>query len=504
MNSNVERSVWNPVLRRELLVGFRSPQMRWIVSLYLLVPFLVIANGWPSGAPYYGGSDLAVRIWESFRSTQLWLVILLTPIFAAYVVSAEFEQRTAEFLWTTLVPPPVVILSKMAAVVLLCSSLLVASLPALSLIFFLGGVDMRAVAEGYAMLVATMLCAASVAVCFSAVCRRGHVSLFFTYVMFLLLFVVGGIVTGKARGFSSEAVNLLIITFAFGALACLAGMKPVGERSRPNVKPIDDADALKRRRERWPYYIVDPLRRLPPLTDSANVLAVQEPRIHPLHRSGWGYRFAAFFAVPAMSLMIESIIDGREPHAYVALWWSNLVIGGVWTILLHAVSMTMEQELGTLDGLRLTRVRPLQVLFGKWKASWRMRWALMLMGVVSLVVANVYENRTPGAWLPQTLSWWVGMETIGLLTLAVASFCSRTMVAVALSLLASLVIISLPIWLEHETLWGDWFIPGLKQFHPSPAFWRPVVYQVIPWSVIGACCLAMAVIGTVRKWRAER
>src|ERR1043166_507404 len=141
MHADLERTIWNPVLRRELLTGLRSPRLRWILLFYPLGPFAAVASSWPTGASFYGGGDLAIRVWRNFLTTQAVLIILLTPVFAAYTVSSEFEQNTAEFLWTTLVPPGVILLSKLAAVFVLTVALLIASLPALSLIFFLGGVD---------------------------------------------------------------------------------------------------------------------------------------------------------------------------------------------------------------------------------------------------------------------------------------------------------------------------------------------------------------------------
>src|ERR1041385_5387689 len=94
-----EESLWNPVLRRELLSGLRSPRARWVLLLYLVVPFVVIAFAWPTNDVYYGGSRVAVQIWYTFLIGQIFLVMLLTPVFAAYSVSNEFEQKTAEFLW---------------------------------------------------------------------------------------------------------------------------------------------------------------------------------------------------------------------------------------------------------------------------------------------------------------------------------------------------------------------------------------------------------------------
>src|ERR1051325_8609666 len=258
MNAVVYRPLWNPVLIRELLSGFRSPRLQWILLLHLLIPFLVIVAAWPTAAPYYGGSALAVHVWERFFFSQLWLVVLLTPIFAAYVISSEFEQRTAEFLWTTLLPPRSIVWGKLLAVVFLSVSLLIASLPALSLIFFLGGVDVNQLIRGYSFLVAIAVCATAIAVFFSATFRRGHFSLLCTYAL------LAGYLLVSLESFHAAASTIPVILLLFGSalvfglLACFAGSRSIGEQAKPNVKPLDDPAALKKRREHWPYYLVDP------------------------------------------------------------------------------------------------------------------------------------------------------------------------------------------------------------------------------------------------------
>jgi hypothetical protein len=386
-------------------------------------------------------------------------------------------------------------------VVCLCASLLIASLPALSLIFFLGGVDVGTLAQGYALLLALAVCATSTAVYFSAAFRKGHVSLLCTYVLLILYFGASEAMLNGWRSMQGVFALLVGEALVFALLACWAGARPIGELAKANVKPLDDPAALKQRRERWPYYLIDPLRRVPPLPDAVNVLAVQEPRMHPLYRSGWGYRCLYVFMVPAICLTIESMIDPREPHAYMAMWWTSYVIGGVWTVLLHAVSMTMDQELDTMEALRLTSLSPSQFLLGKWLASLRMRWILVLIGLGTLAVANLFENPHPRAWLWQPLSWWVELEILGLAAFAISSFCSRTMIAVALSLVAALCLLGV-----HLALQGfNWFFRDLLFGWSVPSeTWQGETQKLIVWAIIGAAFWLVASMGVLRKWRLER
>ena len=390
MRSFFELTLWNPVLKRELLAGLRSPRLRWILLLYLLAPFVMIVMEWPDGQLYHGGSHLAVQVWSRFKNTQICLIILLTPIFAAYIVSAEFEQQTADFLWTTMIPPWLIILSKMAAVVLLSFGLQIASLPALSTVFFLGGVDSRQIQEGYFALLCITLCATAIAVYFSALIRKGHIALFCSYncLWLVAVFVAVGIFrSGGIGNRFGPYLFLLIVSVVFGFLACLAGNRPVGEKARANFKPIEDPAWLAQRRRTWPYYLVDPMRRLPPISDTGHVVAEQETHIHPLHRSAWGYRCAYLIALLSIPVIGSAIYDrGYSTGFYQVVWWMTFLIAGIWTLLLHAISMTMDQQMGTLDGLRLTPITGDQFLEGKWLASVRMRWIILLGGVTMVAL----------------------------------------------------------------------------------------------------------------------
>jgi len=498
----------NPVFQRELLGGLRSPRLRWILLLYVVVPFAIIASVWPADAKYYGGSDLAARVWDSYFFGQLAMVLLLTPVFAAYTVSAEFQQGTAEFLWTTLVPPRAIIRGKMFAVVLMCIGLLSASLASLSIVFYLGGVDVLEMLAGFALLVLTAACAATIAVFYSAKLKKGHVSLFCTYGTMAVLVPLGAFAVGAFTSVTMQLFDLppepasviMAGSFCFLVLVGLVFAKAtpvdptVGERARPNFKPIDNPAELHWRRKNWPYYLVDPMRRLPPLPDGGNVVARQEPRVHPLHRSEWGYRCASVMGVLAFPLMIVALLN-RDNWDLVSLrasvWWITLAITAGWTVLLHGVSMTMDQEMGTLADLRLTNIRPREFLIGKWLGSLRMRWILLTIGVVTVAGTFIGTDRSElSNWLAP-VEWWLVIELVGFLAFAVSSFCARTMLAVSVSVAAVIALAVVgSVFLAHVTHTARLGIPWDQSW-------------VIYFPLLGLIFWLLAEIGTRRKWNKE-
>lgn len=450
----------NPVLKRELLSGLRSVRLRWILLLYVALPFVVLAWSWPLNSPYFGGSERSTEAWHTFLTVQCGLATLITPIFAAYLVSSEFEQRTADFLWTTRIPPWLIILSKLASVLVLALGLQLASLPALSLVFLLGGVDSREIVAGYGFLAALTLCAGSVAVAMSAGSRKGHASLVSTYValgvpwlatwfVIFFPFTAGRLPVALEWGTAISVLTALPSIL----LACWYGSRPVGEKAKPNVKPVDNPDQLRRRRRTWPYYIVDPLKRWPAMPDSARgvkVIAAIEPQVNAIHRGEWGIRcLYTMTTLSVIPLLLVLVMDGRGGRGLTLfLWWVNFLLAAGYTVLLHAVSTTQDHALGTLDGLRSTLIGPREFLLGKWLASLRMRRWILISGVVTLTLACATESSErswywvnerafliPRALIP--LGWIIAVEFVGWVAFAVSSHVKQTMLALALSLVAS-------------------------------------------------------------------
>ncbi|MBI4026422.1 MAG: ABC transporter permease [Verrucomicrobia bacterium] len=511
----------NPILRRELLAGLRSAKIRWILPVYLIAPFVAMIWVWPVNALYYGGSFHAQAVWWRFLGTQLWMVTVLTPVFAAYTVSSEFEQGTAEFLWTTMIPSWQIILSKMLAVVLLCVALQIVSMPALSLVFFLGGVGADDMALGFSLLLAATIGIGSVALCFSTLIRKGHAALIGTYCVITAFAMAFGIAFLRGGRGEHAVAGMLTLSFFFFWIACANSGRPVGEKARTNVKPIDDPVKLRKRRRTWPYYLVDPLRRIPPIPDHANLVAEQDHRVHPLRRTGTKYR--CMYLMPLLSLpsLLLATFDHWGGDSYSTfLWWLNMLIAGAWVVLSHAVALTMDQEMQTLDGLRLTDIGPDEFLRGKYIASFQSRKFLVIEGVVIMAWIHWVEHPDSLAFVIGPISWWVCLEMLGLIAFAVSSFCSKTAPAIALNLgVCGAILVLTGVFRSGSFAWGYWVLKPFRWFlwvvlgvignfddfyyWHSWAPWQIGFFILASWMLGAVAFLWLAKVGIRRKWRLE-
>jgi hypothetical protein len=561
--------VWDPVLKRELLSGLRSSRIRWILLLYLLVPFLVVMLRWPTGRVYYGGSSLAQEVWLSFMVTQALLIMLLTPIFSAYSISSEYEENTVEFLWTTALAPWKIVFNKMVAISLLGAVLIAASVPGLSTVFFLGGVGANEFLIGYAALLLMVSSITALGTFFSALLRKGHLSLLFCYLslgalmgcfwlfgegLLVLVFPLGlflvSVCLSSLNNLKGTAISwwilavvflcvivvaydplsaivgnpfflrraslalgfLISFTLVFGWMACFLGSEPVGEDVRANFKPIDNPQIIEYRRNNWPYYLVDPLRRHPPIADDANVVAAHEELVNPLLRTSWSYRILLYpqILIGAMSLSLGGYALSPSETIAPVTWWLCLLAMAPWMILVHAISMTMEDETRTFDSLRLTSVTPMEWLLGKWRLSLRKRWLAMLVGLFSVVLIALLAGHSMAFVFWSGISWWFGVETLGLAVFAIASFCRRTMAAIAFSVVGVIAITYglyfLAYWhaLQLDPLLWDLFYSTLGPVDILTGSVAAVpakipFSQTLAWILVG--CLAWLVATRTVRWR---
>ena len=114
-------------------------------------------------------------------------VTLLTPAYVAGAIAADKEKRTLEFLFATDLRNREIVLSKLGARLANLVLFLLAGLPILSFVQFLGGVDPNLVLAGFAATGMTMLGLAAVSILFSVICRRPRDAIAMTDVKQLLL-----------------------------------------------------------------------------------------------------------------------------------------------------------------------------------------------------------------------------------------------------------------------------------------------------------------------------
>ncbi len=455
----------NPILRRELKSALRTRVALMLAAAYLVILAGVIWMMWPASGVYSQAEQASRSIVLAFTVTQLMLVILYAPAFAATAITAEKEQRSYELLFATLLRPVDIVAGKLWSSILCLVIFVVLSFPFFASCFFLGAVSGKETALIYLIAVVSAVFFGLLGLSISALARRSQSALIWTYLAILLVCALpwvpyvllqnwaeGAKLVYSIRSVSPLAAiaSVLIPTFrtppglAAGVLptpwkvyflfvaVASAGMVvfllinaywPVSSRIRPQAKTIDDPRELARRKLSFPFYLFDPMRRRRNIPDWMNPIFAREMRNKAFGGGIWIFRSAYLcFAVSVVLIALVAGQLGRQTPDVIRIVALAFQIGLIVLVVpsLTAGAITQEREKMNLDLLRLTRLRAGQFLRGKLQVA--MVFLLFLViGFLPLWYAILYlETNT----LEQILRCWAIIGATMVLTLATGLFCS--------------------------------------------------------------------------------
>ncbi len=188
---------FGPILWYDLVRTSRRARTYFVRGTYLLILFAVLSMMyWGEWVGRYGpppsNSEIArfaSRFFYTFLITQFVLIVFLTPAYTAGAVADEKQKKTIQFLLVTDLRSHEIILGKLGSRLAHLGLLLLAGLPVLGVVQFLGGVDPHLVLAGFAGTAVTLASAAGVSLLASVIARPPRSALLLAYV-FIILYVV--------------------------------------------------------------------------------------------------------------------------------------------------------------------------------------------------------------------------------------------------------------------------------------------------------------------------
>ncbi len=379
------------------------------------------------------GTELPSRMvsWFAFSTFcgitigQLILVLMLTPALVAGVIADEKQRKTLHYLLASRLTSPEIVLGKLLVRMLYVGVLLCVSLPVLSLLVLLGGVDPWLVLLSCGATLSTAWFLASLSIWVSTIARKVREAFFIAFgleglwliaplvlrtlshgawpgfdraadwlaewigannpaeVVFVLVYgVVGG---GGSRSSDLELVAWMMgLQLASGlVLALLASwqLRAIFRRqdaggSATNVRGIRSLLASRRRWQFW---------RRPALGD--------RPMLWKELHTG-GTRGLAQF----ISLLLTIIIGGFL--AYYTVWWGMLAVAEFWDLgRWYSTYNSLSHMHRTVFGTFLRFVVPLLYLFG-------------ILGVAGFAAASFTSEHEEDTWVSLTATDLTGREIV--------------------------------------------------------------------------------------------
>jgi ABC-type transport system involved in multi-copper enzyme maturation permease subunit len=179
----------HPLLMREVRTRMRGTRTFVIVFVYDLVLILfmglVYAGVTSRSSWQYSNVELGRTMFGWVSYAQLALMLLIAPGLTSGAIATERERRSLDVMAISLLTPREIVWGKLLASTSFSVILLVSSVPLIGLCFMFGGLGPVELGKTLTLTVASILFYSSVALVFSAACKRTVVAVVLTFVTVL-------------------------------------------------------------------------------------------------------------------------------------------------------------------------------------------------------------------------------------------------------------------------------------------------------------------------------
>lgn len=416
-----------PIFNREALTLPRHARHYRARVFYLGALWVLGLTAWQAAfgwGQYISQGDLAffgAQLFQLLAYSQLSLVLFFSALIAAGAVAQEKDRRTLVLLLVTDLKHREIVLGKMLASLLQITLFVAASVPVMSLLLLLGGVDWRQVTNAFLVLLGTALASGATGSLIAFWRDKTFQTLAFTFLILVLYFVgveglafVGWLVPTWESAIS-DAQALLnpframshvvapgqpaltatstwpFVAFALGLAGVLSliGMwrlrrwNPRGEPiQKPDAEEEDDAATPNVRRS---------IHAAPGKVREvwANPILFREIRTR-----AYGQRtlvikliYLAVVTLIAFSSLRSLPEPGRGDRLLPAIGFIPVLVISMLLVNAQAVtSITSERDINALELLLITDLTPAEFLFGKlggifWNAKEMIVPPLLLLGI---------------------------------------------------------------------------------------------------------------------------
>jgi ABC-type transport system involved in multi-copper enzyme maturation permease subunit len=184
--------VFGPVLFYDLVRSARRTRTFLVRTAYLALLFLMLCWMYLAWAPHNQVgetirssqvAEFSMLFFFTFMAVQLLLIVVMTPGYTAGAITEEKERKTLEFILATDLRNREIVFGKLVSRMAHLSLFILAGLPVLSALQFLGGFDPLALLCGFAGTGLTMMSLACLSILASVLCRRTRDALMLAYLV---------------------------------------------------------------------------------------------------------------------------------------------------------------------------------------------------------------------------------------------------------------------------------------------------------------------------------
>ncbi len=200
MKNRMKNFHWNAVFLKESKLRVRNVKFALIVLFYNLIligiaifGFSVAFSTTMTGRIEYSN---AIALYATLIAIEAGMVMFLVPSFTAGSIAGEREKQTLEILLTTTLKPEQIVWGKLMSSISMVLLLIVSTLPTISIIFTIGGVEILDLLEFVVVIFVCTLLIGSIGIWASVMMKRTVPATVFAYGGIILLCAITVIIVG--------------------------------------------------------------------------------------------------------------------------------------------------------------------------------------------------------------------------------------------------------------------------------------------------------------------
>lgn len=191
---------WNAVYLKESKLRVRNVKFALTVLFYNLILIGIAIFGFSvafstamTGRVEYSN---AIALYATLIAIEAGMVMFLVPAFTAGSIAGEREKQTLEILLTTTLKPGQIVWGKLMSSISMVLLLIVSTLPTISIIFTIGGVEILDLLEFVIVIFVCTLLIGSIGIWASVMMKRTVPATVFAYGGIILLCAITVIIVG--------------------------------------------------------------------------------------------------------------------------------------------------------------------------------------------------------------------------------------------------------------------------------------------------------------------
>ncbi|MFP4105329.1 MAG: ABC transporter permease [Phycisphaerae bacterium] len=434
----------NPILRKEVLSGLRTKKAVAMQGMFLLVVAAIFWLLWPESGLQDLNGQQAREILRVLAIGQMVMVALFAPAFTAAALTSEREHHTLESVFATSMKPWEIALGKMAGSLTFLLLIVLSGIPALAMLFLLGGVSGSEILAVVALLLLTAIYLGMIGLLISSIMHRSIRAIIVTYaVLGVLCFLVAvpawpvGAHLLHKGGPTVQIILHSLASFspiqAMFSLISPDGPYTTGARNMPEFwvmfipqsllvivfttiwtlyklhrpiappRPREKLKVVERGQfnARSVMFIIDPRKRKRSISFWQNPVLIKEFRTRPMLQAHWLLRAIGFCLIASVLLMFLVVFgigalaqEGQADTVGMAMTAVGAMM--VALILLIGPAMTSSSicsdlETGVWDLMRTTPIPSWRVVSGKFQSA-IIPLLLLAISMIPALLVLLYFN----------------------------------------------------------------------------------------------------------------